>query len=194
MSETNQLFLLFCLVSISYTFFESYTAPHNTHAYSSAINTRLLTVLHEHLRRTEPTDLEIHEVTTGVSLSMGTSLTTKSIALINSEINSGKYEQPWQVENLNPGGQVPLQVKMATGTRNPSTRRVLPDKEAGMGWIFYPWVRYWAKSYTRRVWRVRVWVYTIHTCLPAGKKHPQKRTSHPCHFSPYNPWIWPKSN
>jgi hypothetical protein len=25
------------------------------------------------------------------------------------------------------------QIEMATGTRNPSTRRVLPDKEAGMG-------------------------------------------------------------
>jgi hypothetical protein len=24
-------------------------------------------------------------------------------------------------------------IEMATGTRNPSTRRVLPDKEAGMG-------------------------------------------------------------
>jgi hypothetical protein len=67
---------------------------HNTHAYSPAINTRLLTVPHEHIRRTEPPDLEIHEVTTGASLSTGTSLTTKSIALINSEINSGKYEQP----------------------------------------------------------------------------------------------------
>jgi hypothetical protein len=35
-----------------------------------------------------------------------------------------------------------LQVEMSTGTRNPSTRWVLPDKEAGMGRIFYPWVRY----------------------------------------------------
>jgi hypothetical protein len=26
----------------------------------------------------------------------------------------------------------------ATATQNPSTRRVLPDKEADMGWIFYP--------------------------------------------------------
>jgi hypothetical protein len=42
-------------------------------------------------------------------------------------------------------------LEMATGTRNPSTRRVLPDKEAGMEWIFYPWVRYWTKSYTHRV-------------------------------------------
>jgi hypothetical protein len=42
-------------------------------------------------------------------------------------------------------------LEMATGTRNPSTRRVLPDKEAGIEWIFYPWVCYWAKSYTHRV-------------------------------------------
>jgi hypothetical protein len=33
-------------------------------------------------------------------------------------------------------------VKMAMGTRNPSTRRVLPDKDAGMEWILYPQVRY----------------------------------------------------
>jgi hypothetical protein len=65
-------------------------------------------------------------------------------------------------------------VKMATGTRNPSTRQVLPDKEVGMWWIFYPWVRYWVKSYTHRVWRVQVQVYTTHTCQPTGKKYPQK--------------------
>jgi hypothetical protein len=64
------------------------------------------------------------------------------------------------------------ELEMAIGTRNPSTRRVLPDKDAGMGWIFYPWVRYWAKSYTRRVWRVRV--YTTHTRIPTGKTYPQK--------------------
>jgi hypothetical protein len=39
----------------------------------------------------------------------------------------------------------------ATGIRNPSTWRVLPDKDAGIEWIFYPWVRYWLKSYTHRV-------------------------------------------
>jgi hypothetical protein len=70
--------------------------------------------------------------------------------------------------------QAGLSLEMATGTRNPSTRRVLPDKEAGMEWIFYPWVRYWAKSYTHRVWRVRVWVYTTHTRTPADKTYPQK--------------------
>ena len=42
--------------------------------------------------------------------------------------------------------------------------------------IFYPWVCYWAKSLTRRVWRVRVWIYTTHTRLPAGKKYPQLNT------------------
>ena len=40
-------------------------------------------------------------------------------------------------------------LKMAMGTRNPSTRRVLPDKKTGMEQVFYPWVRYWAKSFTR---------------------------------------------
>ena len=61
---------------------------------------------YEHLRKTEPADLEIHEVTTGASLSTGTSPTTKSIAPLNPEINPGKYEHPCQVEDLNPGGQV----------------------------------------------------------------------------------------
>jgi hypothetical protein len=42
-------------------------------------------------------------------------------------------------------------VGMAMGTRNPSTRRVLPDKETGMELYFYPWVHKWATSYTHRV-------------------------------------------
>jgi hypothetical protein len=44
-----------------------------------------------------------------------------------------------------------LHVKMAMGTRNPSTRRVLPDKEVGTEGTSYPRVRYWAKSHTHRV-------------------------------------------
>jgi hypothetical protein len=58
---------------------------------------------------TEPVDLEIHEATTGTSLSSGTSPTTKSIPPLNPGINPGKYEHPYQVEDLNPGGQVPPQ-------------------------------------------------------------------------------------
>jgi hypothetical protein len=58
--------------------------------------------------------------------------------------------------------------------RNLSTRRLLPDKKTGMGWIFYLWVCYWTKSYTHRVWWVRVRVYTTHTRIPAGKTYPQK--------------------
>ena len=42
-------------------------------------------------------------------------------------------------------------LEMATGTRNPSTRRVLPDKEAGMKNILHPRVRYWTNSCTHRV-------------------------------------------
>jgi hypothetical protein len=56
---------------------------------------------------TESADLEIHEVTTGVTLSTGTSPTTESIGPLNPKINSGKYEHMCQVEDLNPGGQVP---------------------------------------------------------------------------------------
>jgi hypothetical protein len=62
---------------------------------------------YEHLRKTEPADLEIHEVTTGTSLSTGTSPTTECIAPLNPRINLGKYEHPCQIEDLNPGEQVP---------------------------------------------------------------------------------------
>ena len=48
----------------------------------------------------ESTNLEIHEITTRVSLS---SSTTESIAPLNHRINTGKYEHPCQVEDLNPG-------------------------------------------------------------------------------------------
>ena len=62
--------------------------------------------LYEDLRRIEPTNFEIDEVTTDVLLSTGTSPTTESVAPLNPKINSEKYEHPCQVENLNPGGQV----------------------------------------------------------------------------------------
>jgi hypothetical protein len=42
-------------------------------------------------------------------------------------------------------------VEMAMGTRNPSTRQVLPDKEMGMDLYFYPQVHKWATSCTYRV-------------------------------------------
>jgi hypothetical protein len=58
---------------------------------------------------TDSADLEIHEVTTGASLSTEISPTTKSIAPLKFGINPGKYEHPCQVENLNPGGQIPPQ-------------------------------------------------------------------------------------
>jgi hypothetical protein len=42
-------------------------------------------------------------------------------------------------------------LEMAMGTRNLNTRWVLPDKDAGMERILYPWVRYWVKFSTHRV-------------------------------------------
>ena len=68
------------------------------------MNTLTQTLPYEHLRRTEPADLEIHEVTMDASLSTETSLTTESIAPLNLGINPGKYEHSCQVENLNLGG------------------------------------------------------------------------------------------
>jgi len=67
-----------------------------------------------------------------------------------------------------------LSVKMVMGTRNPSTWWILTDTETGMERILYPWICYWENSCTHRVWRVRVWMYTTHTHLPAGNKYPQK--------------------
>jgi hypothetical protein len=52
------------------------------------------------------TDVEVH---TGVSLSADTSPITKRMASLNPKINSDKCEHPYQVEDLNPGGQVPSQ-------------------------------------------------------------------------------------
>jgi hypothetical protein len=40
---------------------------------------------------TEPVDLKIHEITTGISLSMKTSPTTENIVPLNPGINSEKY-------------------------------------------------------------------------------------------------------
>jgi hypothetical protein len=54
-------------------------------------------------------NFEIVEVTTGTSLSMGTSPTTERIASLNPGINPEKYTHSCQVENLNPDGQVPSQ-------------------------------------------------------------------------------------
>jgi hypothetical protein len=61
---------------------------------------------YEHLRRTELADLEIHELTIGISLSTGTSPITESIAPLNPRINLKKYKHPCQVEDLNPSRQV----------------------------------------------------------------------------------------
>jgi hypothetical protein len=57
----------------------------------------------EHLRKTMSVHLEIDEVTACVSLSTGTSPTTKSITLLNPRINLEKYEYPCQVEDVNLG-------------------------------------------------------------------------------------------
>jgi hypothetical protein len=80
---------------------------------------------YEHLRKTVPAHLEINKVTTGVSLSTGTSSTTESTlnpeidevtigaslstgtsstteSTLNPEINLEKCEHSYQVENLNP--------------------------------------------------------------------------------------------
>jgi hypothetical protein len=79
---------------------------HNMHAHSQLWIHIHKPYFYENLKSTEPADLEIHEVTTGDSLSTGTSPTTESIALLKRGINPGKCEHPCQVEDLNLGGQV----------------------------------------------------------------------------------------
>jgi hypothetical protein len=59
--------------------------------------------LSEHLRRTEPANHEIHEITTGASLWTVTSPTTENIALLYPRTNLEKCEYR-QVENLNLDG------------------------------------------------------------------------------------------
>ena len=86
----------------------TYTHTTRTHTHPYEYMYTNLTP-YEHLRRIEPADLEIHKVTTGALLSTGTSLTTERITPLNPRINPGKYEHPCQVEDLNPGGQVPPQ-------------------------------------------------------------------------------------
>jgi hypothetical protein len=71
------------------------------------MNTLRKPYLYEHLRKTEQDNRGIHEITTGVSLLMGTSSTIESIAPVNPRINLEKYEHLCQVEDLNPDGQVP---------------------------------------------------------------------------------------
>jgi hypothetical protein len=73
----------------------------------TSMNTRTQSLPYDRLRKPKSTDLEIHEVTIDVSLSMGTSLTTKNITSLNPEINPGNYEHMCQVDDLNPDVQVP---------------------------------------------------------------------------------------
>jgi hypothetical protein len=57
---------------------------------------------YEHLWRTQPVDLEIHEVTTGVSLSTKTSPIAESIASLNPRINlsvPSRGFEPWLVDS-----------------------------------------------------------------------------------------------
>jgi len=66
------------------------------------MNTLHKSYLYKHLRKTEPANHEIHEVTTGVSLSTEMSATTESIAQINPKINLEKYKHLYQVEHFYP--------------------------------------------------------------------------------------------
>ena len=76
-------------IYIYVTFFR--ITRYNVHAHNptyahSPLRTHVCKLYsYEHFRRTEPTDLEIYEVTTGASLLIGMSRTTESIAPLNSD-------------------------------------------------------------------------------------------------------------
>lgn len=97
------------LVFISTILFLHYIVQQTliTHARSPLWTQVCKTYSYEHLQRTESADHKIHEVITDTSLSRRTLPTTKSGVPLNSEINTGKYEDSCQVEHLNPGGQIP---------------------------------------------------------------------------------------
>jgi hypothetical protein len=89
-----------CLMRLFFRITQYSADAYNTHAY--------LPYPYEHLWITELTDLEIHEITTGASLSTGRHLPLKlwKYSAVKSWKNPEKYEHSCQVENLNPGGQV----------------------------------------------------------------------------------------
>jgi len=87
-------------------------------------------------------------------------------AMFFSKKASGREEVNWWRDS--PAGYSGLGLEMATGTRNPSTRRVLPDKDAGMEWIC-------TRGYVigRNPLSIRVWCGIV-VPIPAypGKKYP----------------------
>ena len=78
---------------------------------------------------------------------------------------------------------------MATGTRNPQTRWVLPGIEAGVEAFYHPRVRYWTKSYTHRVYRVRVRLRSTHTRLPVGNFYPSIHIHRPIYTCKQAKWL-----
>jgi hypothetical protein len=82
---------------------------------------------------------------------------------------------------------VPLE--MATGTRNLQTRWVLSGIEAGVEAFCHPRVRYWTKSYTHRVYRVRVRLRSTHTRLPVGSFYPPIHIHRPIYTCKQAKWL-----
>ena len=95
------------LLSIHLHFFlritQVQTQTLNTYAHSPLWTHVRKPYPYEHLWGTEPTDLEIHKVTTGASQSTATSPTTESIVPLNPRINQEKFKYLCQVEDLEPG-------------------------------------------------------------------------------------------
>jgi hypothetical protein len=63
---------------------------------------------------------------------------------------------------------------MAMGTRNPNSRRVLPDMKAGYEMISQPASILMGKNLYPLGRRAHIWVGTTHTRLPVAKIYPHQ--------------------
>ena len=76
----------------------------NTHAHSPLWIHVRKPYPYKHLRKTVPTHLEIDKVTTGASLSTGTSPTTESTTPLNPKINQKNTSTHVKAKDLNLSG------------------------------------------------------------------------------------------
>jgi hypothetical protein len=100
LSET--IIVIWMILVWLYFYLKNLRTRYNTDTYKHAhtltpMNAICTSYHYEHLWRTEPTDLEVDEVTTYASLLTDTSPTTEKIAPDNRGINIGKCKRPFQI-------------------------------------------------------------------------------------------------
>jgi hypothetical protein len=97
------------ILNIVFLITQVQTQTLNTYAHSPLWTHVYKPYPYEYIRNTVLTHLEIDKVTAGALLSTGTSPIIERTTSLNSGTNQEKYEHPYQVDDLNPGGQVPPQ-------------------------------------------------------------------------------------